>query len=191
MIVLLSCRMFAFSLLLCPLLMVDLVCAEVTTVRRAQMLMGTLVSITSVAADEAAAQRAAASALKEIRRLEELLSTWIPTSELSRLNEAAGREPVMISRDTMDVLARSLEVAQLTEGGFNIAVGPAIQAWSVTEQSSIPSEEQLHRLLPLVELSALRLDETRRTAYLTRVGMRVDVGGIGKGFAAEIGRAHV
>lgn len=177
--------MFAFSLLLCPLLMVDLVCAEVTTVRRAQMLMGTLVSITSVAADEAAAQRAAASALKEIRRLEELLSTWIPTSELSRLNEAAGREPVMISRDTMDVLARSLEVAQLTEGGFNIAVGPAIQAWSVTEQSSIPSEEQLHRLLPLVELSALRLDETRRTAYLTRVGMRVDVGGIGKGFAAD------
>lgn len=154
-------------------------------VKRSQMLMGTLVFVTAVAADVPTAQRAAEAALKEIRRLEELLSTWIPTSELSRLNDAAGREPVTISRDTMDVLTRSLQVAQVTEGGFNIAVGPAVQAWGVTEQSNIPTDEQLRRLLPLVELSALQLDEARGTAYLTRVGMRVDVGGIGKGFAAD------
>jgi FAD:protein FMN transferase len=184
MIVLLVFRCVAF-LLLCSLLMVDFACADVTTVRRAQMIMGTLVSVTAVAADEAAAQRAATSALKEIRRLEELLSTWIPTSELSRLNDTAGREPVKISRETMYVLMRSLDVAQMTDGGFNITVGPAVQAWSVTEQSSIPSVEQLRRLLSLVELSALQLDEARGTAYLARAGMRVDVGGIGKGFAAD------
>jgi FAD:protein FMN transferase len=154
-------------------------------VKRSQMLMGTLVFVTVVAEDVPAAQRAAEAALKEIRRLEELLSTWIPTSELSRLNDVAGREPVKVSRDTMHVLMRSLEVAQLTEGGFNIAVGPAVQAWSVTEQSRIPSEEQLDKLFPLVDLSALQLNEAMGTAYLTRTGMRVDVGGIGKGFAAD------
>lgn len=185
MIVVLACRVFAFSLLLFPLLVVDLVCAEGTTVRRTQMMMGTLVSVTSVAADEAAAQRAASSALTEIRRLEELLSTWIATSELSHLNAAAGSEPVNISRDTMEVLTRSLEIARLTEGGFNIAVGPAVQAWSVTEPLSIPSEAQLDRLRPLVDLSALQLDEMRGMAFLTRAGMQVDVGGIGKGFAAD------
>jgi len=185
MIVLLVCRPFAFSLLLCLLLIVDLACAEVTTVRRTQILMGTLVSVTSVAPDKETAQRAAASALTEIRRLEELLSTWVATSELSLLNAAAGRKPIHISRDTMQVLTRSLEIARLTEGGFNIAVGPAVEAWGVTEQSNIPSQEQLDRLLPLVDLSSLQLDEAAGTAYLTRAGMRVDVGGIGKGFAAD------
>ncbi|MDQ6733396.1 MAG: FAD:protein FMN transferase [Nitrospirota bacterium] len=156
-----------------------------TMVKRSQMLMGTLVFVTAVAGDVPTAQQAAADALKEVRRLEELLSTWIPTSELSHLNDAAGREPVKVSRDTMQVLTRSLQVAQLTEGGFNIAVGPAVQAWSVTEQSNIPSQEQLDRLFPLVDLSALLLDDAMGTAYLMLAGMRVDVGGIGKGFAAD------
>jgi FAD:protein FMN transferase len=184
MIVLLPCRVVAF-LLLSPLLMGDLVNAEVTTMRRAQMLMGTLVMVTAVGGDEPTAQRAAADALKEIRRLEERLSTWMATSELSQVNAAAGREPVKISRDTLEVLTRSLEVARLTDGGFNIAVGPAVQAWSVTERSDIPSREQLARLLPLVDLTALELDDAKETAFLKRAGMRVDVGGIGKGFAAD------
>lgn len=185
MIVFLACRIVFLALLLWPLLVVDRVDAEVTTVRRTQLIMGTLVSVTSVAADEAVAQGAASSALTEIRRLEELLSTWIATSELSHLNAAAGREPVNISRDTMEVLKRSLEIARLTEGGFNIAVGPAVQAWSVTEPSDIPSQAQLDRLRPLVDLSALQLDEAMGMAFLTRAGMQVDVGGIGKGFAAD------
>jgi thiamine biosynthesis lipoprotein len=149
------------------------------------MLMGTLVFVTAVAGDEPTAQQAAADALNEIRRLEELLSTWIATSELSRLNAAAGRQPVKISRDTMEVLTRSVDMARITEGGFNIAVGPAVQAWSVTESVNIPSPEELDRLRPLVDLSALQFDDVRGTAFLTRAGMRVDVGGIGKGFAAD------
>jgi FAD:protein FMN transferase len=185
MIAFLVCRIFFLALLLCPFLVVDRVDAEVTTVRRTQLIMGTLVSVTSVAADEAAAQRAASSALTEIRRLEQLLSTWIATSELSHLNAAAGREPVHISRDTMEVLKQSLEIARLTEGGFNIAVGPAVQAWSVTEPLDIPSQAQLDTLRPLVDLSALQLDEAMGMAFLTRAGMQVDVGGIGKGFAAD------
>ncbi|MEP6887764.1 MAG: FAD:protein FMN transferase, partial [Nitrospirales bacterium] len=134
-----------------------------TIVKRSQMLMGTLVFVTAVAGDEPTAQRAAADTFKEIRRLEELLSTWIPTSELSHVNAAAGREPVNISRDTMEVLARSLEVARLTEGGFNIAVGPAVQAWSVTEPLDIPSEAELDRLRTLVDLAALQLDDAMGT----------------------------
>jgi thiamine biosynthesis lipoprotein len=185
MIVLLACRILLFAFLLCPLFVVELVSAEVMTVRRAQMIMGTLVSVTSVAADEAAAQRAASSALTEIRRLEALLSTWIATSELSHLNAAAGREPIHISRDTMQVLKQSLEIARLTEGGFNIAVGPAVQAWNMTEPLDIPSQAQLDTLRPLVDLSGLQLDEAMGMAFLTRAGMQVDVGGIGKGFAAD------
>nr|MBI3613916.1 FAD:protein FMN transferase [Nitrospirota bacterium] len=154
-------------------------------VQRAQMLMGTLVQITAVAPSEAQAQTATTAGFQEIRRLEDLLSTWIPTSELSRVNEAAGREPVAVSPDTLLILQRSLDMARLTEGGFNIVVGPAVQAWSVTEQQRVPTDTELEALRPLVDLAQLRLDAKAGTVLLARTGMRVDVGGIGKGFAAD------
>src|SRR5262249_30432498 len=72
-------------------------------VKRAQMHMGTLVTITAVAENESIAQAAVSSGFAEIRRLEELLSTWIPTSELSRVNAAAGSAPVLVSSETLAV----------------------------------------------------------------------------------------
>ncbi|MEW6542607.1 MAG: FAD:protein FMN transferase [Nitrospirota bacterium] len=153
--------------------------------KRAQMQMGTLVQITVVAPTERIAQEAATAGFQEIRRLEELLSTWIPASELSRVNAAAGREPVRVSPDTFLVLQRSLDIARLTEGGFNIAVGPAVEAWSVTERQKVPGDSELEALQPLLDVAQIRLDEGAGAVFLARAGMRVDVGGIGKGFAAD------
>lgn len=153
--------------------------------KRAQMHMGTLVTITAVAQAEDVAQAAITAGFQEIHRLEELLSTWIPTSELSRVNAAAGREPVKVSVETLTILRRSIEIASLTDEGFNIAIGPAVDAWSVTEGSRIPGAAELSQLRSLVDLSLLRLDEQAGTAYLAKPGMKIDVGGIGKGFAAD------
>ena len=153
--------------------------------KRSQMLMGTLVFVTAVAGHEAAAQQAVQSAFAEIRRLEELLSTWISTSELSKVNDAAGRAPAPISADTLYVLARSLEVANLTDGGFNVVIGPAVRTWNVTERTDVPAKSELERVRPLIDLTALILDATKGTAFLARPGMQVDVGGIAKGFAAD------
>lgn len=160
--------------------------AEPLLIKRAQMHMGTLVTITAVAPSEAAAQAAISAGFQEIHRLEELLSTWIPTSELSRVNAAAGREPVKVSPDTMAILKRSLELAKLTDGAFNIAVGPAVEAWSVTERARIPDDAELRALQPLTDLGQVHLDEAASTIFLARPGMQVDVGGIGKGFAADL-----
>jgi len=155
-------------------------------VKRSQMLMGTVVFVTAVAADESTAQKAAKAGLDEIRRLEELLSTWIPTSELSKVNAAAGREPVPVSQETVEVLERSLDMAKLTNGGFNIAVGPAVKAWDVSGEGQIPPEEDLEALRPQLDLSQIQLDKKKRTVWLRRQGMQIDVGGIGKGFAADL-----
>src|SRR5574341_885882 len=123
------------------------------TVKRVQMQMGTLVQITAVAPTQAVAQQAVTAGFQEIRRLEELLSTWMPASELSRVNEAAGREPVKVSPDTLFILMKSFEMARLTDGGFNIAIGPAMEAWSVTEQQRIPQEAEVELVRPRVDLS--------------------------------------
>ncbi len=154
-------------------------------IKRAQMHMGTLVTITATAPSEAVAQQAVAAGFREIHRLEEILSTWIPASDLSRVNAAAGREPVRVAPEAFLLIERSLEMAALTEGGFNIAVGPAVEAWSVTERAHIPAADELAGLKPLVDLGQVRLDEQAGTVFLARPGMRIDVGGIGKGFAAD------
>ena len=158
---------------------------ESAVVTRAQMQMGTLVKITAVARSEAVAQAAATAGFAEIRRLEELLSTWIPTSELSRVNAAAGVLPVHVSLETLTVVQRAIQVAEMTDGGFNIAIGPVIEAWSVTEGQRIPTEAELDALRPLVDLQAVRADVQAQTIYLEKIGMRIDVGGIGKGYAAD------
>lgn len=154
-------------------------------IKRTQMQMGTLVTITSVAPDRQKAQEAASAGFQEIHRLEELLSTWIKTSELSHVNDVAGREAFPVSPDTMKVLQDSVEIAWLTEGGFNILVGPAVEAWSVLDQEQVPSERELEAIRSLTDLTALELNTSSQTVYLGKPGMRVDVGGIGKGYAAD------
>ncbi len=154
-------------------------------VKRAQMHMGTVVMITAVAQTEPTAQAAIAAGFKEIHRLDELLSTWIPTSDLSKVNLAAGREPMKVGPETLTLVKRSLEVADLTAGGFNIAIGPAVAAWGFGTQTRVPDGVELASLRKLVDLSHVTLDERSSTIFLTLPGMRLDVGGIGKGFAAD------
>ncbi len=154
-------------------------------VKRAQMHMGTVVTITAVAFDATTAQIAATAGFTEIRRLEQLLSTWIPTSELSQVNASAGVTPVRVSPETLTLVQRAIQAGELTDGGFNVVIGPAIEAWSVTDRQRIPTERELDALKPLVDPHALHADVWGRTLYLEKPGMRIDVGGIGKGYAAD------
>jgi len=149
------------------------------------MHMGTLVTITAVAKNEAVAQAATTAGFAEIHRLEELLSTWIPASELSRVNTSAGVMPVSVSPETLAVVQNALQVAEMTNGGFNIAIGPAVDAWNVIGSQRIPTESELDELRPLVNLQAVHADVRAQTIFLEKSGMRIDVGGIGKGYAAD------
>ncbi len=160
-------------------------------VKRSQMLMGTVVFVTAVAPDEATAQAAAAAGLAEIRRLEELWSTWIPSSEISQVNANAGQKRVAVSAETYDLIRLSLEVGRLTKGSFNVAIGPAVKAWGFPAEPHIPSARDLQAVRPLVDLSAVRMDPLSRTIFLERRGMKLDVGGIGKGYAADLAAAVV
>jgi thiamine biosynthesis lipoprotein len=155
-------------------------------IKRSQYLMGTLVFVTGVAPDEATAKSAVSAGLAEIRRIEQFMSTWIPTSELSKVNAAAGKYLVPVSPENMEVLKASLRMATLTEGGFNIAVGPAVEAWNVSQEGRIPSGVELDEVRPFISLENMVLDETANTVFLKRAGMKIDVGGIGKGYTADL-----
>src|SRR5712691_899443 len=160
------------------------------TVTRAQFLMGTLVEITAVAPSDAIAQASLTAGFQEIRRFENLLSTWIETSELSRVNQAAGLKPVGVSAESFDLLRRALEVAEYTEGGFNIAIGPAVRLWNIPEAPRVPTAMELDIAAQYVDYRRIHLDAGRRTVFLEKPGMRIEIGATG-GLAAVAGDFRV
>jgi thiamine biosynthesis lipoprotein len=161
------------------------------TVTRAQYLMGTIADITAVAPTEALAQKAVTAGFTELRRLEQLLSTWIETSELSRVNAAAGRDPVVVSPETLQLLGRGVEIGNLSDGAFDITIGPAIRLWNVTQASRVPTPMELAIAAQYVNYRLIRLDAPSRSVFLEKPGMQVDIGGIGKGYAADHAAAEM
>lgn len=149
------------------------------------MLMGTVVEITVVAKDEGTADEAITAAFKEIRRLEEIMSTYLPASDISQVNSAAGINPVRVNKDLILAVKKSLEFAELSGGAFNIAIGPAIDLWKVTESDRIPSREELEAIRPLIDYKKIIVNEDAGTIFLKKKGMRINLGGIGKGIAAD------
>ena len=158
--------------------------------KASRLMMGNVtVALTVAAADPQQAQGAMAAAFAEMQRLEALLSVYRPESELSRLHQAAGRQAVRVSPEVFDLVKRGLEITHLTAGAFNLALGPILKRWSFLERPAIPTPQERAQLHALTHPDDIVLDPERREIFLRKPGMRLDPGGIGKGFMAERARA--
>jgi FAD:protein FMN transferase len=156
-------------------------------VERARVTMGSELRLTASTRDEAAAVAAFDAVFEEFDRLESLMSVWRPASDVLRVNEAAGDRAVPVSRDVFDVLTTAREVSAWTGGTFDVTFGALTGLWKFDhdQDNTIPDGEAIGRLLPLVNYRDLILDEKRQTAFLRRKGMRIHLGGIGKGYAVD------
>lgn len=132
------------------------------------------------------AAAAADLAFAEIERLEASFSDWRPDSELSQLSERAGSGPVAVSEDLFAILARARELSAATDGAFDVTVGPLVALWRTARRTrALPDPDELERARALVGWRKVDLDPDRRTVALAEPGMRLDLGGIGKGFACQ------
>ncbi|MHB8481227.1 MAG: FAD:protein FMN transferase [Nitrospiria bacterium] len=147
--------------------------------------MGTIVELTVVSSSEEKADKAMNAGFTEIKRLEHLLSVYDHTSEFSKINTMAGIRPVSVSQETYELIEKGIAAGKLTEGGFDIAIGPAVKLWGVTESQHIPTTEELNQIKPLVDPDQVVLNPLNRSVYLKKKGMQIDSGGNGKGFAAD------
>lgn len=121
---------------------------------------------------------------QEIRRLENLLSITLENSEITRLNASAGKEAVEVSEDTWILLDAGKKLGAGTGGAFDIAISPVVKAWGFTEaEHHVPTQAELDALLPLTDPEDVILD--KKTVFLQKEGMAVDLGGITKGYASD------
>ena len=118
--------------------------------------------------------------------IENKMSTTIPDSEVSAVNRAAGNSPVPVSEDVFTVIKEGLRISEISQGAFDISVGPLVNLWNIGKpEAAVPDPVQLLETLPLVDYEHVTLDEASREVFLTRQDMALDLGGIAKGFAAD------
>jgi thiamine biosynthesis lipoprotein len=140
------------------------------------------------------AEEAAQAVLAEVQRLEQLWSTWIPESEMSRLNRAAGGPALQVSLETARLLATARKASEQSQGIFDITFSPLGEVWQFdtppgshepTKLAKVPSQAEVAARLLRVGYRFLQVDAKKRTARLTQRGSSVHLGGIGKGAAVD------
>jgi thiamine biosynthesis lipoprotein len=152
--------------------------------------MGVDVRMVVYAASKEQAETACTAAFEEFARLDSIMSDYRPKSELMQLCAKAGGPPVKVSDDLFTVLERSQLVARRSRGAFDITCGPEIALWRAARKNhSLPEPTEITRARALTGWRKLRLDARNRTAQLLVPGMKLDLGGIAKGYADDRAQA--
>ena len=156
-------------------------------VERVGVAMGSELHLTAWTTDPAAARSAFDDVFRELERLEALMSVWRENSDVLRINAAAGERAVRVDSDVREVLHIAKQVSEWTDGTFDVTFGALADVWKFDQDqdNSVPDEAAISRRLPLVDYRAIEIDDRAGTVFLKRKGMRVHLGGIGKGYAVD------
>jgi thiamine biosynthesis lipoprotein len=155
------------------------------TVSDGRYVMGTVLEATLVAADEAAGRAALADVFTEAERLDRMLNVYDPESAVSRLNAAAGAGPQAVPPELAELLGLSRGWSERTDGSFDVTVGPLVALWTeAAARGSAPTAAELAEARGRVGWRRVRLSGDGRVA-LEGAGVRVDLGGVAKGYALE------
>jgi thiamine biosynthesis lipoprotein len=151
----------------------------------AQTEMAVPMELTLYAADSAAATAAAQAAFARIHQLNAIMSDYDPNSELCRLGDASGGGvAITVSDDLWKVLGQAQAISRRSGGAFDVTIGPVVRLWRrARRRKELPGPSQIKAALGLVDYRLMRLDPQRHAVELLRKGMRLDLGGIAKGYA--------
>jgi FAD:protein FMN transferase len=157
-------------------------------IERTFIAMGSSLRVAIWSSDDASAVTAAEQVALEFDRLERLLSVWKEGSDVLRLNAGAGRAPVPVSRETLEVLSAARIASEWTGGKFDITFGALANVWKFDhdQDNTVPDRAAVEQRLALVDYRAVQVDATQRTAFISRPGIRLHLGGIGKGYAIDV-----
>jgi len=149
-------------------------------------IMGTFARVVAVTKHERQARRCIEAGFSELVRIDKMMSDYKPDSELSKVNREAFANPVKVGPELFEILQKSVDFSRLSNGAFDITVGPLVDLWhKAGETNSIPDENTLAATKARVGYEKLILDANEQTVRFAVAGMRLDLGGIGKGYAVD------
>ncbi|MGE7557474.1 FAD:protein FMN transferase [Pedobacter suwonensis] len=149
--------------------------------------MGNRFEFTVIAEHEQVGNEAIDAAIKEVQRIEQLLTTYSELSQTSLINRHAGLKPVKVDEEVINLIERSIRISEITDGAFDITYGSIDKRlWNFDQgMTSLPDEETALKSVGLIDYRNVIIDKKQSTVLLKNKGMRIGFGGIGKGYAAD------
>lgn len=154
---------------------------------RVLKLMGNRFEFTVIAADKQSGEQAIDQAIEEVKRIEEILSTFRDSSQANKINRFAGIKPVKVDEEVLMLIERSNKISALTDGAFDITYGSLDKSfWNFDlNMTALPDKETALKTIGLINYRDLIINKAESTVMLKKKGMRIGFGGIGKGYAAD------
>ena len=149
-------------------------------------IMGTRITVELWSEDKDKAEAAIDALLDEMRHIDDSMSTYKPTSEVSQVNAKAADGPMHISKELFDLLVTAKEYSVLTDGAFDITYASVGYMYDFRKHVK-PNEQQIDKALPAVDYRHVLLDPKKQTVRFSQKGVRIDLGGIAKGYSVDRG----
>ena len=160
-------------------------CSKPKTMQKTESIMGTEVTITVVARSHEEGEAAIDAGMAELRRLDAMMSLYKDDSEITRVNLAAGKNPVKVSPEMIEVVEHAVEISKLSGGVFDVTIGPLVVLWQMRlKEGKTPTDGEIARVRPLVNYRNIVIDKKASTIFLKKPGMIMDFGGM-KGYTAD------
>ena len=160
---------------------------ELEVYKRSCKLMGNRFELNVVAHNEKWANDRIDAGINEISRIEKLLTTFSDDSETNQINRNAGIQPVVVCRETLELIKRSIRISKVTQGAFDITYGSIDKRlWNFDqEMTALPDDTTARQMVRLINYRNITLNEEDCSVFLRVRGMRIGFGGIGKGYGAD------
>jgi len=154
--------------------------------KRTTKLMGARWDFTIVAKDAATAEKNIDTCIAEVSRIENLISDWIPATQVSQVNTNAGIKPVKVSPEVFELAKRALHLSDITVGAFDISFAAMDRIWKFDgSMTAMPTPEAIKKSVEKVGYKNIILDSVNSTIYLKLPGMKIGFGALGEGYAAD------
>ena len=154
--------------------------------KRKLWMLGSPFEVTAVAKDTMAANIYIDLAVAETKRIENLISDWIPTTQISDVNRNAGIKPVKVDAEVFDLVERAIKISQITNGAFDISYASMDKIWKFDgSMKTMPTEEAIKKSVEKIGYKNIVLNKNDQTIFLKLAGMKLGLGGIGQGFIAD------
>ena len=154
--------------------------------KKKQSLLGSPFEITVVAKDSVQGNLFSDLAIAEVKRIENLISDWIPTSQISKVNQNAGVVPVKVDKEVYDLVDRATKISKLTSGAFDISYASMDRIWKFDgSMKEMPTPEEIRKSVEKVGYQNIILNSKDTTIFLKNKGMKLGLGGIGQGYIAD------
>ena len=152
-------------------------------VSKTEFFMGTVVTITIYDKDK---EYVLEEAFNMIKRVEEAISVNIENTEVNKLNNNAGKQEIKLSDISYEIIESALNYSRESNGQYDLTIGPLVELWSIgNEKAKVPTRDEIVKTKELVDYKKVRISEDTKSIFLEEENMKIDLGSIAKGYAAD------